>query len=159
MHIFQFYPLILSLNSMLLAIFISIHNALFLNPQGVARTSASFPSLFECLSPFFVGFLAHVFVGERLGAASDIIGLLLNVSGLFAVIFSKMRLDGPMSAIATASDKNVVNTDGMDAVLPDIAAVTAASAPPKGRLSLCRSWTLKKVSEEASSRPATPITN
>ncbi|KAM3574395.1 hypothetical protein VYU27_003688 [Nannochloropsis oceanica] len=99
---------------------------------AVAHTSASFPSLFNCLSPSFTGFLAHVFLEERLGLPSDIMGLPLNVSGLFAVVFSKMRLEGPMSAIATASDKDTVNEIGMDAVLPDTV------APPAGRLSLSR---------------------
>lgn len=65
-------------------------------------------------------------------------GLPLNVSGLFAVVFSKMRLEGPMSAIATASDKDTVNEIGMDAVLPDTV------APPAGRLSLSRSGTLRQ---------------
>ena len=96
-----------------------------------------------------------------MGSASDIIGLLLNVSGLLAVIYSKMRLEGPMPVIAAAPEADAVNGEGADdTAAPATAepATTAAPAPARGSLSLSRSGTLKTVpeAEEASSRPATP---
>lgn len=95
-----------------------------------------------------------------MGSASDIVGLLLNVSGLLAVIYSKMRLEGPMPVIAAAApEADGVDQDHADETtgpVTELPATTTAPAPAKGSLSFSRSGTLKTVPEEASSRPATP---
>lgn len=137
----------------------SPHTLRFSTHRAVAHTSASLPALFSCLSPFLTGFLAYIFLGERMGSASDIIGLLLNVSGLLAVIYSKMRLEGPMPVIAAAPETDAVDQDHADVTtgpLTEAPAATAGPAPAKGSLGLSRPGTLKTVPEEASSRPATP---
>lgn len=49
--------------------------------RAVKNTSASFPSLFSCLNPFFTGFLSFMILGETMRGASDAIGLMFNVAG------------------------------------------------------------------------------
>lgn len=51
------------------------------NSWAVSKTSASIPALFSCLSPFLTGYLAFLVLGTRIGSATDIIGLALNVTG------------------------------------------------------------------------------
>ena len=91
---------------------------------AVAHTSASLPALFSCLAPFFTGFLSYLFLHETIGSASDIIGLLLNITGLCAVIYSRTWLEGdkptapPTTAVLPEQDED--NSDGNEdnAVLP-----------------------------------------
>lgn len=90
-----------------------------------------------------------------MGSASDIIGLFLNVSGLLAVIYSKMRLESPMPVVAATAEMEAADDSCADAALP--APIAPAPVPAKGSLSLSRSGgTLKTVPEENPSRPATP---
>ncbi len=94
------------------------------NVWCVAHTSASLPALFSCLAPFFTGFLAYIFLGETIGSASDIIGLLLNVSGLLAVIYSKTYLEHAAVPVASASGPAATTTTTL--------AVQPAAEPPGG---------------------------